>query len=222
MLLVSASSWRIITAGMAELAWRIFSYARWHQPLVGRLGGEHPDDSVPVPVHPGRVQLVVILDRLSPSQSMQVSAVNVSFTAADRARMAISSQLVDAERRSWVSGRLLPAGPGRAHHPALIRAGASGGRDEDRDEGQVGGITGSGQAARPPPARPGPGRPGSWRRTRWHQGGAAAGGQAGDGRGQEQAEGDVERVAVHRLAERGGTPGRAGPGRPRSRRSAGW
>src|SRR5215469_5987661 len=51
-------------------------------------------------------------------------------------------------RYAGTPDRLLPAVPGRAHHPRLTPgASASGGGDEDRDEGNVGGNHhGAGQA----------------------------------------------------------------------------
>jgi hypothetical protein len=52
MILASASSWRIITAGMSRSACRIFSNARWTNRSYVGLGGEQPDNPGGVPIWP--------------------------------------------------------------------------------------------------------------------------------------------------------------------------
>ena len=54
MIVVSASSWRIITAGIPRPAWRTFSKARLYQPLIAHLVGDHPDVAIAVAMYLGR------------------------------------------------------------------------------------------------------------------------------------------------------------------------
>ena len=54
MIFVSASSWRIITAGIPVPAWRIFSNARSTSRVVADIGRDHADKAMTVPVDPHR------------------------------------------------------------------------------------------------------------------------------------------------------------------------
>ena len=126
MILTIASSWRIITAGMPWLAWRIFSKARWTR--RSWLGSVVMTRMNPSPSRCTRAGLhrTVILQRLSASQVDKVSAVKVSLTAGERARMAISTSWSMPNEMSWVSVRLDPVMCARPS-ASLTRAAASGG-----------------------------------------------------------------------------------------------
>ncbi len=71
-------------------------------------------------------QRPVTLHKLSPIQSMQVSAVNVSLTAGDNARMPISTSWSTPNETSWARVRYGPVTCALASSLATSAAAASG------------------------------------------------------------------------------------------------
>ena len=87
------SSWRMPTAGMPRPAWRILSKARFEHSFVAASAPSitRTWPSVVAVDAVAGADRAASLHSPSPSQSMHVSAVKVSFTAGDSARMAIST-----------------------------------------------------------------------------------------------------------------------------------